>query len=288
MPFHSKTDYDGVMSFDGLVVASFESRHAEQMAELIRRHGGKPLVAPSMREIPIADQHEAFAFGEELLGGRCDILVLLTGVGTRLLVDTLASRWPRKDVVAALEKTLRVCRGPKPVRALRELGLAPTLTVPEPNTWRDLLQALDAQLGVEKKRVFVQEYGRRNEELLEGLHARGAIVTAVPVYGYGLPLDTGPLRAAIDAIVAEQVDVVLFTSARQADHLFEVAAERAHALRERLARSVLVVSVGPIATESLRDWGIVPDLAPEHPKMGHLVKAAAEEGPALLARKRSR
>jgi uroporphyrinogen-III synthase len=174
----------------GLRVVSFESRRSAEVAELIRNHGGTPIQAPSMREIPLADQHEALAFGETLFAGGQDVVILLTGVGTRLLITTLATRWPRGDVVAALGRLTLVCRGPKPITALKEVGLAPALAVPEPNTWRDLLSALDGQLPVAGKRVAVQEYGARNEELLAGLRQRGAHVTTVPVYGWALPEDT--------------------------------------------------------------------------------------------------
>ena len=173
-------------------------------------------------------------------------------------------------------------------RALKEVGLAPALGVPEPNTWRDLLSELDRKLPVAGKRVAVQEYGARNEELLAGLRQRGARVTAVPVYGWALPEDMRPLSAAIDRLAAGEVEVALFTSAHQADNLFHVAAEmgRADALRDALRGRTVVVSIGPITTEALQGHGIQPDLHPEHPKMGHLLIAVAREADNLLRRKR--
>src|SRR5712691_11718042 len=154
-------------ALNGLRVVSFESRRSAEMAELIRNYGGEPIQAPSMRE------------------------VLLTGVGTRMLIAACATRWPKDEVVKALGRLTLVCRGPKPIAALKEVGLAPALAVPEPNTWRDLLSELDRKLPVAGKRVAVQEYGARNEELLAGLRQRGARVTAVPVYGWALPEDMG-------------------------------------------------------------------------------------------------
>lgn len=159
-----------------------------------------------MREIPLADQHEALAFGEALFAGGQDILILLTGVGTRLLITTLATRRPREEVVAALGRLTLICRRPKPIAALKEIGLVPALVVPEPKTWRDLLSALDEKLAIAGKRVAVQEYGARNEELLAGLRQRGAHVTTVPVYGWALPEDTAPLRLAIERVVAGEVE----------------------------------------------------------------------------------
>lgn len=272
----------------GLRVVSFESRRSVEVAELIRHYGGEPIQAPSMREVPLADQHEALTFGDALLAGDQDILILLTGVGARLLVATLSTRWQREAVIAALGRLMLVCRGPKPIAALKEIGLVPTLTVPEPNTWRDLLAALDHQVSIEGKRVAVQEYGVRNEELLAGLRQRGARLTTVPIYGWALPEDTAPLRAALERVVAREVDVALFSSATQIDHVFRVAADlgQAEALREAFRRRTIVASIGPITTAALQAHGIEPDLHPAHPKIGHLVAAAARQATTLLERKR--
>jgi uroporphyrinogen-III synthase len=272
----------------GLRLVSFESRRAAEMAQLVRSRGGEPIQAPAMREVPLTDQREALAFGEALLAGGWDAMILLTGVGTRTLIAALATRWPRDEVVGALGRLPLVCRGPKPVAALREVGLVPALVVPEPNTWRDLLSALDRGLPVAGKRLAVQEYGARNEDLLAGLRARAARVTPVPVYGWALPEDLAPLRAAIHRMAAGKLDVALFTSAQQVGHLFQVAADggQAEGLRAALRGSMVVASIGPVCTEALRAHGVEPDLHPEHPKMGHLVAAVARQAADLLRRKR--
>src|SRR2546428_3970198 len=189
-------------ALNALRVVSFESRRAAEMAELIRNYGGEPIQAPAMREVPLTDQREALAFGETLLAGDWDVLILLTGVGTRMLIAACATRWPKDEVVKALGRLTLVCRGPKPIAALKEVGLAPALAVPEPNTWRDLLSELDRKLPVAGKRVAVQEYGARNDELLAGLRQRGARVTAVPVYRWALPEGKGTLSAGIDRVAA--------------------------------------------------------------------------------------
>ena len=236
----------------------------------------------------MADQHEALAFGETLLAGEQDVLILLTGVGTRMLIATLSTRWPREDVVAGLGRLTLVCRGPKPIAALKEVGLVPALAVPEPNTWRDLLSELDRRLSIKGRRVAVQEYGARNEELLAGLRQRGARVTTVPVYGWALPEDTAPLRMALERVVAGEVAVALFSSATQVENVFRVAVEvgRADALRGAFRGKMVVASIGPITTAALQEHGVEPDLHPEHPKMGHLVAAVARQAVDLLERKR--
>src|SRR5438094_9843817 len=155
--------------FDGLHIAAFESRMAEEMARLIARYGGQPLVAPSMREIPLEDNHAVFRFGDQLLARQFDMVILLTGVGTRTMVEALKTRQPLDTIKAALARVSLVARGPKPIAALKELGLTPEIAVPEPNTWRDILQALDARKTLSGLRIAVREYRVSSAELLEGL-----------------------------------------------------------------------------------------------------------------------
>ncbi len=275
------------MSFDGLKVAAFESRMAKEMSLLITRYGGEPLVAPSMREIPLENNTEALEAGERLIAGQFDLLILLTGVGTRALVEVLKTRHGLDTITAALGRVTRVARGPKPVAALRELGLTADITVPEPNTWRDLLQALDDKKPVAGLKVAVQEYGVSNAELLGGLGERGATVTRVPVYRWALPEDVEPLRQVIDAIVQSKVAVVLVTNAAQIDHVMQVAVQdgKADAVRAALKKTV-IASIGPVASERIREHGLQVDLEPSHPKMGILVKEASERAQELLANKR--
>jgi len=273
--------------FGGLKVAAFESRMAEEMDRLIARYGGQPLVAPSMREIPLEDNHAVFRFGDQLLARQFDMVILLTGVGTRTMVEALKTRQPLDTIKAALARVSLVARGPKPIAALKELGLTPEIAVPEPNTWRDVLQALDDRKPVAGLRVAVQEYGVSNAELLDALRQRGAIVTRVPVYRWALPEDTAPLRQVLDAILAGQVEVVLITNAVQVDHVMQMLSEDNQAERFRqVMRRIVVASVGPTASERLRSHGLPVDLEPSHPKMGILVKEASERAPLLLQQKR--
>jgi uroporphyrinogen-III synthase len=272
------------MAFDGLRVTSFESRRATGIAELIRRQGGEPLVAPSMREAPLEDNHEAFEFAARLFAGEFDMMVLLTGVGTRALHNVLAARYGPERFLESLRKLTVVVRGPKPTAVLRELKVPITVTVPEPNTWRELLAAT---AGRPERHIAVQEYGKSNADLLDGLRARGAEVTAVRVYQWALPEDAGPLREATRRLAQGEADVVMFTTSIQVQHLFQVAAEEGieSGVREALGR-VVIASVGPTTTETLEEFGIRPDFEPSHPKMGFLVKETSEQAHAILTRKR--
>jgi uroporphyrinogen-III synthase len=272
------------MSFAGLKVISFESRRAVEMAQLIRKQQGEPIVAPSMREAPIERNEEAFQFAERLFAGEFDMMILLTGVGTRILNQALAARYPPDRFAEALRRITVVPRGPKPIAVLREMKVPFAITVPEPNTWREVLAST---VGRPERRIAVQEYGRPSAELIHGLLARGAEVTSVRVYQWDLPEDTGPLREAAERIAAEEVDVALFTTSVQIDHLLRVAAERGLEDYVRAAFSkILVASVGPATTEALEDNGIHPDFEPSHPKMGFLVLETAERAEALLKTKR--
>jgi uroporphyrinogen-III synthase len=278
-----------VQGFRGLRVAALESRLASEMERLISRYGGKPLVAPSMREVPLQDNTEALQVGEQLLAGRLNMLILLTGVGTRTMVEVLQTRHPKEAIVAALRRVSLVARGPKPIAALKELGLTAEIAVPEPNTWRDVLAALEPK-PLEGLRIAVQEYGVANPELLEGLRQRGAEVIRIPVYRWALPQDTGPLRQVLNTILAGQVDVILVTNAIQVEHLMKLLDESAgpggrRKLQEVSARMV-IASIGPTATERLRGYDLPVDLEPSHPKMGILVKETSERAHDLLTGKR--
>ena len=276
----------------GLRVLAFESRRAAEMAKLIANYGGRAIVAPSMREIPLESSTEAISFARTLVADGFDMAIFLTGVGTRALARVVETIYPLEQFVAALRRIAVVARGPKPVAALKELGVQVTLAVPEPNTWRDLLRALDEKadsLPLQGRRVAVQEYGASNPDLLAGLTERGARVTRVPVYQWALPEDTGPLRAAVEAIARREIDVALFTTSVQVAHLLRIAREMnlEKAVRSGFAR-ILVGSIGPLTSEELREQGIAPDFEPAHPKMGFLVNEAAERGVKLLEEKRRR
>jgi uroporphyrinogen-III synthase len=278
--------------FSGLRVLSLESRHAGEMAKLIATYGGEPMVAPSMREVPLESNAEAQNFTRELLAGEFDIVIFLTGVGTRALARVAATVCTRDEFAAALQRLPIVARGPKPVAALKELGVAATLAAPEPSTWRELLAALDSKretLPLSGKRVAVQEYGTSNAELIAGLGARGARVTPVPVYEWALPEDTAPLRAAVTAVSSGHIDVALFTTSVQVLHFLKIATEMKlqDAVLAAFSR-ILVGSIGPVTSEELQAHGIHVGFEPSHPKMGILVTEMAQRSVESLRDKRAK
>jgi uroporphyrinogen-III synthase len=263
------------MGLGGVRVLALESRRAQEMAELIRRQGGVPFVAPSMREVPLGENAEAFRFAEGLFAGEFDMVILLTGVGTRQLQRLLEERYPAEAFAEGLRKITVVARGPKPAAALREMGVAPALIAPEPNTWREVLGVTE---GRPERRIAVQEYGRTNPNLIQGLQARGACVTTVRVYQWTLPEDTEPLRAAVRELAAGKFAAVLFTTAVQINHLMRVAEEE-ELTDQVLGRlgEVFVGSIGPTTSEALEEFGVRVTMEPSHPKMGFLVREAGEK-----------
>ncbi len=271
----------------GLRICSFESRKGAEMRALLERHGAIVTIAPSMREVPLEDNPEAFEFAERLFAQTIDIVILLTGVGTRALAEVLESKYAHDDLLGALQKCTLIVRGPKPAAVLREWKVRIDHQVPEPNTWRDLVAMLDAKLPVAGKHVAVQEYGEPNPELYEALQQRGAEVIRVPVYRWALPADTTPLQAAVQKTIAGEFDALMFTSAQQLRNLLEVA--QSQVKRDtwlNAARRCVIASIGPTASETLREAGLGPDIEPEHPKMGHLVQAVARDALDLLRNKR--
>jgi uroporphyrinogen-III synthase len=276
------------MSFDGLRVLSLESRRSVEIERLIRNQGGISFVAPSMREIPLEENPTAFKFADRLFhpetpGGGFDMIVFLTGVGARLLNQILETRYPPGSLAQALRSIAVVVRGSKPLAVMREWGVPVAVAVPEPNTWHEVLAATE---GRPERRIAVQEYGRPIPELIQGLELRGAEVTTVPVYQWDLPLDLEPLREAARRLANREFDVLLLTTSMQMPHLLRVAAEEGlESGTRRAVERMVVASVGPSTTETLRELGIPPDFEPSHPKMGFLVNETAARARAILESK---
>ena len=276
-------------SFNGLCVLSLESRRAAEIAKLIRTYGGEPIVVPALREIPLESNQQSLTFVADLMDGKIDLVIFLTGVGVRALMEIVATKYDREDFLRVLRLVKIVSRGPKPTAVLRELQVPIHLSVPEPSTWRELTQKLEQDLGssLPSLRVAVQEYGTSNADLLSWLSARCEAVTRVAVYQWALPEDIQPLRECVLGLVEGLVDVVLFTTSVQIVHLFEVARQMdcEEMLRTSLAATA-IFSIGPTTTEELKRRGLTADLEPAHPKMGFLVNEAAQHASLVLQQRR--
>ena len=277
-------------SFDGLRVLSLESRRAVEVAKLIRTYGGEPFIVPSMREVPLESNRQALVFAERLLNDEFDLVIFFTGVGVRALLNIVETKFNRDEFLDSLRKVKVAARGPKPLSALREFQVKVEVTAEEPATWHELMSALEAEYGesLATMRVAVQEYGASNPEFLSELTDRCAEVTKVPVYQWALPEDIRPLRETVLGIANGSVDVVLFMTAVQVIHLFQVAEEMGF-VKELSAglRSLVVVSIGPTTSEELAHYGVTPDFEPSRPKMAFIVNEAAQYSHKILSEKKS-
>jgi uroporphyrinogen-III synthase len=264
-------------NLENLCIISFESRRAKEIEVLIQKEGGIPLVAPSLREIPLEENPQVLEFGRKLFSGEIEILILLTGVGTRFLIEILKTKYPLQEIRKQLQNITLVARGPKPIAALAQIQLKPNLTVPEPNTWHEIVKTLEQKNLIGSRRIAVQEYGTPNEALIAALKEKGAQVFVVPVYRWELPENLEPLKTAIQKISDGKADVLLWTSAQQLVHTLKVAREldQEEAFRQG-AKKAIIASIGPIASEALRRNGFPVDFEPSHPKMPMLIKELAE------------
>lgn len=275
---------------EGLRVLALESRRAKEIATLIRNQGGEPIVAPALREISLESNQAALDFAGSLLRGTFDLVVFLTGVGARALLSIVETQYDRDAFLGELRKTKIAARGPKPLAVLREWNVPVAITAPEPNTWHELLTAIEAFYGPKLRglRVAVQEYGAPATDFLAALSDRGVQSTVVPVYQWALPEDLEPLRAAILAIGRGEIDLLFLMNAAQINHLFQVA-EQMGKVQDLLRglRSTVTLSIGPSTSQELRRLGIEPDFEPAHPKMGIMVTEAAQVARTLVERKRA-
>jgi uroporphyrinogen-III synthase len=240
-----------------------------------------------MREMPIERNKDVIDFAYRVMTGEVGAVIFLTGVGFKHFLTSVEKHLDKQRLLNSLSDIVTIARGPKPVVAMREVGLQPTFRAPEPNTWREVLQLIDQQVPVANMTVGLQEYGVTNHSLIAGLEARGARVVNVRVYQWDFPEDTIPLRLNIEAMCAGERDLLLFTSAHQAVNMLRMAKELGceEQLRSSLNRMV-VASIGPTTTEMLQHLNLPVDIEATPNKMGHLVQAAAEKCHRILKAKR--
>jgi uroporphyrinogen-III synthase len=266
-----------MLPLEGRTIALPESRELDRLAELVEHDGGKTLRCPlvAIRDAP--DQAPSEAWLRALVAGELDDVIFLTGEGLRRLLATAERLRLRDEVVAALGRVRKVTRGPKPARALHEIGLSSDLAAPVP-TSAGVIDAV-AALDLRGRRVGVQLYGEEpNRPLVDALERAGASVRTVAPYIYASAADAAAVVALIDALDGGQVDAVAITSASQVDRLFQVAADAGAEVRLRAALGrACVAAIGPIVVEALEKRGIRSDVVPEKGfVMRRLVNALAE------------
>ena len=249
-----------------------------EMGALIERHGGTPYPAPVLQEVHLGDTPEVIELVDDICSGKVQVMVFQTGVGTKALFDSAASRGREPEIHEALAALTVIARSPKPAAVLRRHKVRIDHMPPEPFTSADLIAAIK-DFDLTGKQVAVQAYGGPNSLLIRTMKERGATVREVSLYTWGLPEDLTPVFELINDLEKGNIDALAFTSQPQVGNLLEIAAQagKEESLRNILARGpVVVASVGPICSSRMLEAGFRVDVEPDHPHMGNLVLALAE------------
>ncbi len=251
------------LPLSGRTIAVPETRELDLFAELLTRRGATVLRCPLVSILDAPDPKPVLTWIERFNAGACDDLILLTGEGLRRLLSCIERRQPalREPFVMRLAKVRKITRGPKPARALRELGLKPDLAAAEPTT-QGIIASL-REVNLRGRRVGVQLYGTEpNPPLMEFLKQAGAEISTVAPYVYANAAADADVIALIDRMAGGTVHAIAFTSKAQIERLFNVAAGAGGRLQAGLART-LVAAVGPVVRDELSARGVKVGLMPE-------------------------
>ncbi len=268
-------------------IISFESRMALSVQRQLEKCGAQVLSAPTIKEVPIADTDPAFALYADLKNKKYDVLILLTGVATRMLISTLKERFPIEEILDVLKNTNIFVRGPKPEAVLKQNSIPMAGKALPPHTWQEVADWVNTQPHI--KSIAILEYGMPPEELCQSLESDGRFVTTIPIYRWSLPDDLLPLTQAVQNISQGKCDAVLFTSAIQTDHLLEHAATlgQSQTLRRGLQKTV-IYSIGPVTSERLCEHQLFPDAQSTPSKIDVLLKLISDTLPELSKIKQNR
>ena len=263
-------------SLEGKRVGALESRMAGQLGDLIRKRGAEVMSAPALREAPVDCLDMVGELIDGISDGEFQVVVAQTGVGVFTLFKEAAKLGRESELLTGLRKVVCVARGPKPVAALRKAGVLTPVKVESPYTTDELLETL-GEFDLSACGVALIHYGERNEALSETLISVCANLYELCLYEWTLPEDTGPLESLIRAVLKRELDAVAFTSQAQVKHLFKIAERRGfESVLAASLNSTVVAAVGPTCAKALDAYGVSTDVAPEHPKMGHMVADLAE------------
>ena len=247
----------------GRVVAVPESRQLDVLASLLERRGASVLRCPLVAIVDSPDEAGVLDWIERLIATPTDLAVFYTGEGVQRLVGFASRAGREAPFVAALARTPKMTRGPKPKRALKALELEPEYTATEPTT-AGMIEAANA-IAAPLRRVALQLYSRdQDRQLVDWLERRGAVVDAVAPYVYASKADDERVAALIEELTAGRVDAIAFTSKSQVQRLLELAEKRRleDALRSGLTRTK-VAAIGPVVAAELETARIRVDAMPE-------------------------
>jgi uroporphyrinogen-III synthase len=253
-----------VERLDGYRILILETREEAQFARLLADQGASVLQCPmfSIHDAPEPGPVEAWI--RRYIDRPFDDLVLTTGEGLRRLVKAATRIELGEPLIAAVGRSRRFARGPKPGRALREIGLQADVTTEVPTS--EGIAAMLAGFDLTGRRVGLQLYPDKDHSaLIKAIEARGAALDPVLPYVYDARAAESNVVAAIDAMAKGEVDALALTSSGQVRRLFDVA--RAHRCEERLRAALaatLIASVGPVVSDELTSYGLRTDIAPDN------------------------
>ena len=248
-------------ALDGLTILVPESRELDLFAGMLEAQGARPLRCPLVRILDVEDDSEVQTWIGGMIAAPFDFTVFLTGEGLRRLLGLSGAR--RDEFIAALGRTRTVTRGPKPARALREIGLTPGMAAAEP-TSQGVLEELEEE-ALEGRRIGVQLYpGDGALPLVEALKAHGADVYPVTPYRYTSQTESAQVAATIKDLAAGKIGMIAFTSSPQIEQLFAVAREHGLTaeLHEGLAKTP-IAAIGPVMEKALAAHGLSSAMHPE-------------------------
>jgi uroporphyrinogen-III synthase len=247
---------------NGYRILILETREEAQFSRLLAEQGAEVLQCPmfTIHDAPDAAPIEAWI--RRFVEKPCDELVLMTGEGLRRLMKVARRIGVEQDFVTALGKARKFARGPKPGRALREIGLEPQAMTEKPTS--EGIAEMVAQVDLSGHRVGLQLYPDKNHSVLIGaITAQGAEVDPVLPYIYDAQAADANIVTAIDEMAQGRIDAIALTSSGQVRRLVEVAqAHRCEVLlRDGLARTP-IASVGPVVSDELTSHGLRTDIYP--------------------------
>jgi uroporphyrinogen-III synthase len=258
-------------------IALAEARELDLLAGMLEREGATVIRAPLITIKDAPDAAPVVAWLQRLIARPPDDVIFYTGEGLRRLLGFADRAGLRDDFLSALKKARKITRGPKPVKALREVGLSPDITTDIPTT--DGLIALLESENLQNRKIGVQIYGQEaNPQLMAFLDTRGAVVDAVAPYIYASDTDDAHVQTLILDMAAGKLDAVVFTSSPQIRRLEDVAEKFGlqAELKTGLER-IKIAAVGPVVAHELAQRGIHTDAMPENSfTMKPLVKSIRE------------
>jgi uroporphyrinogen-III synthase len=249
------------MSLTGKTVALAEGRQLEELAQMLEKEGATPLRYPLLSILDNPDAAPVLAWLRDLVAGRFSLVILMTGEAVRRLVGFAEREGLRDAMIAAMAKTRTLTRGPKPVRALKELSIEPTLIAKMPTT--DGIITTLKQESLRGQTVGLTLYGEPNPTLVSYLEEAGATPRPVMPYVLAPHADAERVAELITRLERGEVNVLLFTSSSQVERLFEVAKDRTleSSLCAGLERT-RIAAVGPVLVETLKEHGTRTDISP--------------------------